>query len=852
MSCSKPILFCLFLLSIVGDALGQSPGRYLNYQAVVRDNSGQPLADTQIRVRLRLFHVDFNGVVQQVSVETYRPRTDAGGFFRINVGEASGPDFLTSLDWSNGRYELQVEWDPAGGTDYRDLGVQELLPVPLALHALSVDNIDDADADPQNEFQYLEYDREAEILRLTTEPQDDVVINGGIPLRQPLFVRKGNTVLNNIPEASQFVFGTEGLDYVPESERGSRFFFDRDKAAFRAGTTYSDSINIFVLDGARSTEVWDEPYLGEYSFAAGRKTMALGNGSVSLGDINLAVGRASLAAGSENAALADFSTAIGIGNAAGAMGQTTVGMYAPIRDGDMSTTTWKAEDPIFQVGNGRSGSERSSALTILKSGRMQVNGDISVEPGILVNPFVTGQLVLGYQRIEMLDNGLGEVAIRPQRIELKDRLNNIWIGEDSGFIIASGEDNIGVGRFTATSMESGFGNTFLGTEAGRSLNDGNGNAMVGNRAGRQLQQGSFNTFMGMEAGTNLSFGEGNTFMGRQAGRVLSGGSHNTLLGHEAGESLESGSGNVLIGRAAGEDLINESNRLFIDNNGRNADNALIYGEFDNEVLRINGSLGVDKRPSFGLKLDVLGDAKVGAAAEAIGPSEYLAINGQSGTWFLNAVNANSRGGSDFYLSPNGGLPDGVFHVKPNGHVGMGTTNPQADLHVVHGNEAGMDGLRVEHTGSNNHHWNFWVSNNTGRLFLFTSTAGTGPDDWVGVFDDASGAYSTRSDRRKKKDDSLLDGVLPALLHVSAYRYHFLEEAGDDPFHLGIMAQDLLPHFPELVTYDDTQDSYLVNYAGLSVLTLRALQEQQNEIDHLSKQVEALQAAVEALQKQASQ
>jgi len=535
---------------------------------------------------------------------------------------------------------------------------------------------------------------------------------------------------------------------------------------------------------------------------------------------------------------------LGLHNLAGALGQTTVGMYAGLPDNQASPNTWRAQDPVFKVGNGTSFSDRSSALTIFKNGLTQVNGWITVEPGILVNPFVTGKLVLGYQRIEMLENGLGEVSIRPQRIELKDRFNNIWIGEDSGSSISDGEDNLGVGRFAALSLESGFGNTFLGTEAGRSLIDGDGNSIVGNRAGQSLQQGSFNTFLGLESGLNLNNGEGNTFVGRQSGRLLSGGSHNTLIGHEAGERLQTGSGNILIGRAAGEDLTNESNRLFIDNNGRNADNALIYGEFDNEVLRINGSLGIDTRPSFGLNLDVMGDAGVGARNAANGPSEYLAINGQAGSWFLNTVNANSRSGSGFYISPNGGGPDGYFHLDVNGDVGFGTIDPQADVHVVHGDQAGVDGLRIQHTGNSDNYWTYWVSNNTGRLFVFTKAAGAGPDDYVGVYDDETGEYFARSDRRIKKDIQPMTEVLPKLAEIPLYQYRYEHQhsASSAPV-LGVMAQDVLPHFPELVLHDQDNDTYLVNYKGLSVVALQAVQEQQQEIDDLEKRVAELERLV---------
>jgi hypothetical protein len=47
-----------------------------------------------------------------------------------------------------------------------------------------------------------------------------------------------------------------------------------------------------------------------------------------------------------------------------------------------------------------------------------------------------------------------------------------------------------------------------------------------------------------------------------------------------------GNGNIFLGPAAGWNSP-ESNRLYIDNSGFGPDSALIYGEFDNAVLKLN-------------------------------------------------------------------------------------------------------------------------------------------------------------------------------------------------------------------------------------------------------------------------
>ena len=87
----------------------------------------------------------------------------------------------------------------------------------------------------------------------------------------------------------------------------------------------------------------------------------------------------------------------------------------------------------------------------------------------------------------------------------------------------------------------------------------------------------------------LTTGSANVAFGVNAGVFVSTGSNNTFLGKEAGYALTTGSGNVFIGHQAGFTEYG-SNKLFIENSSSN--NPLIYGEFDNDIVGINGKLGV--------------------------------------------------------------------------------------------------------------------------------------------------------------------------------------------------------------------------------------------------------------------
>ena len=55
----------------------------------------------------------------------------------------------------------------------------------------------------------------------------------------------------------------------------------------------------------------------------------------------------------------------------------------------------------------------------------------------------------------------------------------------------------------------------------------------------------------------------------------------------------------------------------------------------------------------------------------------------------------------------------------------------------------------------------------------------------------------------------------------------------------MLAQEAYKLFPELVTYDKAKDLYKMNYARFSTVAIRAIQEQQEEIEDLKKRLERL-------------
>lgn len=199
--------------------------------------------------------------------------------------------------------------------------------------------------------------------------------------------------------------------------------------------------------------------------------------------------------------------------------------------------------------------------------------------------------------------------------------NNLFLGYQSGFLNQQGNDNVYLGNRTAFFRESGHDNicignkagensvfasysTYIGSEAGRNLT-GEGNIIIGDRSGSVSFSGSFqataNTIVGVDAGRNVG-GDKNTYLGSGAGTFWTQeggnlnnpvpGMNNVFVGYEAGGGSgqnKLGDNNVCIGFQAG---LNQSgsNKLFIANS--DTDNPLIYGEFDNSKLFVNGNLTV--------------------------------------------------------------------------------------------------------------------------------------------------------------------------------------------------------------------------------------------------------------------
>ncbi|HWB63218.1 MAG TPA: hypothetical protein VG603_06910, partial [Chitinophagales bacterium] len=126
-------LFLLFFTTL--QIFAQAP-QQMNYQAVVRNTSGQPLPGNQ-SVTLRFSIHDGSSSGSIVFQETQIVTTNQFGLVTARIGSQGS---LSVVDWGSGPKYLQVEVDPLGGGTFTDMGTSQLISVPYALYAANSSN----------------------------------------------------------------------------------------------------------------------------------------------------------------------------------------------------------------------------------------------------------------------------------------------------------------------------------------------------------------------------------------------------------------------------------------------------------------------------------------------------------------------------------------------------------------------------------------------------------------------------------------------------------------------------------------------------------------------------------------
>jgi hypothetical protein len=134
----KNLYLILAFLSTTFFAIAQAP-QAINYQAVVRNNSGDVIKNQSVRFRLSITE----GSAGTTSYsETHQTTTNVLGLVNLTIGSGTvATGTFASVNWGTGQKFLKIEVDAAGGTNYTLMGTQQLVSVPYALHANTANSV---------------------------------------------------------------------------------------------------------------------------------------------------------------------------------------------------------------------------------------------------------------------------------------------------------------------------------------------------------------------------------------------------------------------------------------------------------------------------------------------------------------------------------------------------------------------------------------------------------------------------------------------------------------------------------------------------------------------------------------
>jgi hypothetical protein len=181
------------------------------------------------------------------------------------------------------------------------------------------------------------------------------------------------------------------------------------------------------------------------------------------------------------------------------------------------------------------------------------------------------------------------------------------------------------------------------------------------------------------------------------------------------------------------------------------------------------------------------------------------------------------------------LGNGVAGISDGGYGVLGITSAAHTVTnaAVYGLSKGDGGIGVFGEANTGNAWGVY-----GR-----STSATG---YAGYFDGkvyATGTITQNSDIRLKRDIAKLSYGLREVLQLRPVTWHWKDKP-EGKLNLGLVAQQVEPIIPELIEPGgkDADQTLGINYIGLVPVVIKAIQEQQREIEQLKGQVRQLKAS----------
>jgi hypothetical protein len=342
------------------------------------------------------------------------------------------------------------------------------------------------------------------------------------------------------------------------------------------------------------------------------------------------------------------------------------------------------------------------------------------------------------------------------------------------------------------SLTSGNFNTAVGLDAGNT--GGSENTAIGVLALRGT--GSRNTATGYLTLYNNTTGAYNTVVGALAGLTNTSGSFNTLVGDSTDVITGALTNATAIGHRA---QVGISNAISLGDSTKNTTVGIGTSFPDKAGLVVNNTVG-------GYVHAMFGSHTTGVAIES--------------NWPGIGFNAYYNGGRKFI---NNGYAGHINVAQDNGSLYM----------LIHGTGNAGSATTVEK--------GVIFSNGSGTTGAFTSfidnayTLGSSTRFWTTIY--ATNGTINTCDARMKKNISSLPYGLKEIMQLKPVSYQWKNPAAGEQVMLGLLAQDVQKVLPEIISEQDGKLG--MRSAELIPVLIKAIQEQQKEIESLRKIVEGM-------------
>ncbi|WP_336718248.1 hypothetical protein [Chryseobacterium mucoviscidosis] len=197
----------LFLASLVSAQVPQA----FSYQTIAFNAAGAPIANGNVSLRISILDNAATGTV--LYTETQNKTTNAKGLVNLNIGQGTATTGnFGAINWGTNAKFVKVEMDPAGGSNYTNVGVNQLMSVPYAMVADKVNmnsvnsslNDDIVDNKFSNFAIYNSSDSKTYVFNSKTNTWNGQL--GGSASSGYIIASNGNFAIYNSSDSKTYVF----------------------------------------------------------------------------------------------------------------------------------------------------------------------------------------------------------------------------------------------------------------------------------------------------------------------------------------------------------------------------------------------------------------------------------------------------------------------------------------------------------------------------------------------------------------------------------------------------------------------------------------------------------------------